>query len=79
MMQRTEFGKAIAGVLKQLGAVKVRVGPKGIASHWRTEVEARVALEKFRELGLDHSEHFPDNGLYAAFAKFPTGGETKFN
>ncbi len=68
---KIEFGAMIGRVLKQLGAVRVRVGPAGIASHWGTDFEASVAREKFREMGMDHVEKFPDNGLFAVFAKFP--------
>ncbi len=68
---RTEFSDVIGQLLRRLGAVRVRVSPKGVASHWRTEFESRVAADKFRSIGLRDVESFPDNGLFAAFAKFP--------
>ena len=69
-MTGTEFSVALRSLLERLGAVRVRIGPNGIASHWRTEIEAGVAREKFEEAGALHVETFPDNGLFAVFAKF---------
>ncbi len=71
LQTRTEFSRVMGELLKRLGAVRVRVGPKGIASHWATQFEASVACDKFRSVGLQHVETFSDNGLFAAFAKFP--------
>ncbi len=69
-MPGTEFSAELRRLLERLGAVRVRVGTNGIASHWRTEIEACVAREKFKEAGARHVDKFPDNGLFAVFAKF---------
>ncbi len=70
-MSKMEMSAALAGTLRKLGAVRVRIGPKGIASHWATQFEASVAKEKFVEMGLTNVEAFADNGLVAVFATFP--------
>ncbi len=71
MASGTEMGAALAQLLRRLGAVRVNVTPAGISSHWLSDREACIALEKFKEQGLTQVEKFHDNGLFAVFANFP--------
>jgi len=70
-MNGHELGAALAQMLPQIRAVRAPVMRDGISSHWLTDREACVALEKFKENGLTHVEKFHDAGLFAVFAKFP--------
>ena len=66
------FDKSFKFLLQALGAVRCEVNPRGIRSHWRTQREADRARAEFINMGLRPVEAFPDNGLYAVFAAYPT-------
>lgn len=75
-----EINRFIESLFLKLGAIRATVNVEGIATHWKTQREAKLAEDKIVEIVTTtyfkmpkkHEVFQNPNGTWAMFAEWPT-------